>query len=315
VYVTGGKNAAENRALATRITHGLVNSGQYSAIERADAFLDQVAREMTTQRSGAIDDRQISELGRQAGAQFVCVGEILEVFGDHQVSARIINVVSVEVVASGVAEGALRNINDFAVLSNQVVASMLGVEQSTVTVPPSSRPTQQQAVHSWDDAELSVREDRVTSRSVPPPSPPPSSTANRGNSIAAYVYGGEDLRGNSVEELAVAVVSGLVRSGRYTQPHRGARERMQAGSRGRMLDDRDFCRIGVDAGVQFLVLIDIKRAGRGYSVWARLLDLNSCWVIATAEYAGLVRDDAEIRAAANTLSRELLNRRVGSRRH
>ena len=133
VYVTGGKNANENKALAARITHGLVNSGRYSAIERADAFLDQVAREMVAQRSGAIDDKQISELGRQAGANFVCVGEILEVFGDHQISARIINVVSVEVIASGVAEGALRNINDFAVLSNSVVASMLGVTPSAVT--------------------------------------------------------------------------------------------------------------------------------------------------------------------------------------
>jgi TolB-like protein len=309
VYVTGGKNAAENRALATRITHGLVNSGQYSAIERADAFLDQVAREMTTQRSGAIDDRQISELGRQAGAQFVCVGEILEVFGDHQVSARIINVVSVEVVASGVAEGALRNINDFAVLSNQVVASMLGVEQSTVTVPPSSSPAQQQAVHSWDDAELSVREDRATSRSVPPPSPPPSSTANRGNSIVAYVYGGEHIWGGSAEELAVTVVSGLVRSGRYTQPSRGTaeflREVDRLAGRGWIPEDRDFCRIGSGAGVQFLVIV---RMGRGNRVRARLLDLSNCQVIATAEYTGLVRNNTEIRAAANALSSELLQR-------
>jgi TolB-like protein len=150
VYVTGGKNANENKALAARITHGLVNSGRYSAIERADAFLDQVAREMVTQRSGAIDDKQISELGRQAGASFVCVGEILEVFGDHQISARIINVTTVEVVASGVAEGALRNINDFATLSNAVVASMLGVAPVTVTTPASvlvpTRPATQQTV-------------------------------------------------------------------------------------------------------------------------------------------------------------------------
>jgi len=138
VYVTGGKNASENKALAARMTHGLVNSGRYSAIERTDAFLDQVAKEMVTQRSGAIDDKQISELGRQAGANFVCVAEILAVFGDHQISARIINVVSVEVVASGVAEGALKNINDFAVLSNAVVASMLGLAPSAVTAPPPS---------------------------------------------------------------------------------------------------------------------------------------------------------------------------------
>jgi len=126
VYVTGGKTPAENRGLATRITHALVGSGRYRTIEREDVFLNQVAAELTTQRSGMIDDRQISQLGRMAGAQYVAVGEILELFGDHQISVRIINVESVEVVASGVAEGPLRNVSDFATLANAVSASLLG---------------------------------------------------------------------------------------------------------------------------------------------------------------------------------------------
>jgi TolB-like protein len=68
-----------------------VSSGRYNTIERSDAFLDQVAKEMITQRSGAVDDNQISELGRQAGADFVCIGEMLEAFGEWQISARIVN--------------------------------------------------------------------------------------------------------------------------------------------------------------------------------------------------------------------------------
>jgi len=131
VYVTGGKNANENKALSARITHALVSSGRYSTIERSDDFLDQVAKEMVTQRSGAIDDKQISKLGQQAGANFVCVGEILEAFGAHQISARIVNVESVEVTASGLASGQLRSMADFATLSDYVVASLLGVAQST----------------------------------------------------------------------------------------------------------------------------------------------------------------------------------------
>jgi len=169
VYVTGGKNASENKALAARMTHGLVNSGRYSAIERTDAFLDQVAKEMVTQRSGAIDDKQISELGRQAGANFVCVAEILAVFGDHQISARIINVVSVEVVASGVAEGALKNINDFAVLSNQVVASLLGVAQSAVTVSGTTTTSAGQAVTATPPSAQSVTVPTTTSNTITDP--------------------------------------------------------------------------------------------------------------------------------------------------
>jgi len=131
VYVTGGKNANENKVLSARITHALVGSGKYNTIERSDAFLDQVAKEMTAQRSGAIDDRQISELGLQAGANFVCIGEMIEAFGAHQISARIINVVSVEVVASGLASGNLRSMADFATLSDHVVGSLLGTAQTT----------------------------------------------------------------------------------------------------------------------------------------------------------------------------------------
>lgn len=126
VYVTGGNNAAENRALSANITNALVRSGRYTTIERTDVFLGQVEREMLTQRSGTVDDRQISRVGAQHGADFVCVAEILEAFGSHQLSARIINVVTAEVIASGVATGSLRTMDDLTSLSNSVTASILG---------------------------------------------------------------------------------------------------------------------------------------------------------------------------------------------
>ncbi|MDR2728991.1 MAG: hypothetical protein LBB56_07645 [Chitinispirillales bacterium] len=134
VYVTGGKTVNENQALGARITHALVSSGKYNTIERSDIFLDQVAKEMTAQRSGAIDDKQISKLGQQAGADFVCIGEMLEAFGAHQISARIVNVVSVEVIASGLASGSLKTMDDLATLSNQVVTSLLGLAQNIAPV-------------------------------------------------------------------------------------------------------------------------------------------------------------------------------------
>jgi len=99
VYVTGGKNASENNALAARIMDAFINSGRYRTIERADVFLNMVAIEHTTQRSGAIDDSQIVSLGRQAGAQFVCIAEIQPVFGAYQIVARIVNVETVDAIA------------------------------------------------------------------------------------------------------------------------------------------------------------------------------------------------------------------------
>jgi hypothetical protein len=140
-----------------------------------------------------------------------------------------------------------------------------------------------------------------------------------GNAIAAYVFGGEEMRGENGELLAEGVVNNLVATGRYSNPRRGAREffravdREQARNRGRMLEDRNFCRIGGDEGVQFLVIIDIESAGRGNSVWARLLDLDGCRILGTAEFTGLVRNTNEINAAARDLSNELVHRRMNRR--
>lgn len=124
VYVTGGKTADENNMFAGQVTHALVNSGYFMTIERADAFIEQVEREHATQRSGAIDDSQISRLGQQAGAQFVCIVQIVEAFGGHQISARIVNVENVVITHSGIALGELRSIDDFRWLSQEVVATL-----------------------------------------------------------------------------------------------------------------------------------------------------------------------------------------------
>ena len=143
------------------------------------------------------------------------------------------------------------------------------------------------------------------------------SRQQQGNAIAAYVFGAENSA--NAEELAEAVVNNLTADRRYAAPRRGAREffreadRAQARSRGRLLSDRDFCRIGDDFGVNFLVIIDIERQGRGNSVWARILDLGNCQVAATAEYTGPIRNTSEIRAGARALSNELLNARIGRR--
>jgi len=143
------------------------------------------------------------------------------------------------------------------------------------------------------------------------------SSGGGGNAVAAYVFGEENAR--NAEELADAVVNSLAQSAKYSKPRRGAREffreadKLQARNRGRLLDDRDFCRIGGDFEVQTLVIIDIEKAGRGNSIWARLLDLDNCRIVGTAEYTGLIRGTAEIMQAANALSKELQNRRIGKR--
>ena len=153
-----------------------------------------------------------------------------------------------------------------------------------------------------------------TAQQTPPPPPPP---AQRGNQIAAYVFGMEQAKLG--EDLSQYIVDGLANSKKYSQPRRGARgffqaaDREQAKNRGRMLEDRNFCKIGTDYEIEYLVIIDIQKAGRGNSVWARILDLETCNIIATGESTALIRNDAEARTVANDLVTQLLRRSVGKR--
>jgi hypothetical protein len=130
VYVTGDVSSNEKDALGTRMLASLVNSGRYMAIERSNAFLAEIDKEHIRQRSGAIDDSQISELGKQFGVKFVCIAAITPAFGDFQVSARIIDVETAVVVFIGESASPLKSMADLARVSDRVVKNMFGVRST-----------------------------------------------------------------------------------------------------------------------------------------------------------------------------------------
>jgi uncharacterized protein (TIGR02145 family) len=135
VYVTGDVPNNEKEALGTRILTSLVNSGRYIAIERSNAFLAEIEKEHVKQRSGDIDDSQISALGKQFGVKFVCIAAITPAFGAFQVSARIVNVETAVVVFIGESASPLKTLEDLALVSDQVVKNMFS-GQTTPTSKP-----------------------------------------------------------------------------------------------------------------------------------------------------------------------------------
>jgi hypothetical protein len=139
VYVTGDVSENEKTALGTRMLASFVNSGRYRGIERSGAFLAEIQREQTTQRSGAIDDSQISELGKQFGVRFVCIAAITPAFGSFQVSARIVDVETAEVVFIGEAFSPLSSAADLTQVSDEVVKVMFR-EQTVVKPEPIIEP-------------------------------------------------------------------------------------------------------------------------------------------------------------------------------
>ncbi|GBU21478.1 hypothetical protein R80B4_01371 [Fibrobacteres bacterium R8-0-B4] len=125
VYVTGDKTVGEKKALGDKLLTALVNSGKFIAIERSKEFLDEIDNEQRKQREGSVDENQISKLGRQFGVHYVCVANIIEAFGGHQVSARIINVETAVVVAMGEDDSPLRNMDDLASVSFRIARTLL----------------------------------------------------------------------------------------------------------------------------------------------------------------------------------------------
>ncbi|MCL2689950.1 MAG: CsgG/HfaB family protein [Chitinispirillia bacterium] len=127
VYVIGdGVSNNTKNALGTRLLASLVNSGRYNGIERSDSFLAEIEKEQIKQRSGAIDDSQISALGRQFGVKFVCIANITPVLGAFQISARVVNVETAEIAFIGESGSNLRSLNDLEQVADQVVKKMFG---------------------------------------------------------------------------------------------------------------------------------------------------------------------------------------------
>jgi len=126
VYVTGDVSENEKSALATIMLAALVNSGRYIGIERSESFLAKLNEEHVKQRSGAIDDGQISALGKQFGVKYICVAAITPALGAFQVSARIIDVESAAIVFIGEANSPLKTIDDLTRVSDEVVMIMFG---------------------------------------------------------------------------------------------------------------------------------------------------------------------------------------------
>ncbi|MDR3013221.1 MAG: hypothetical protein LBU70_08435 [Chitinispirillales bacterium] len=288
-YVFGEENARNAEELAEALVTRLANARAYSAPRRgARGFFREVeqAQARLDRRGRLLDDRDFCRIGTDYELNYLTVIDIEKAGRGNSIFARILNLSNCSVVASAEFTGLIRNTAEINAAADAL-----------------SRDLQRRQV---------IRRGGQVVAAPPPPPP-----ARRGNQIAAYVFGEENSQ--NAEALAESIVNGLVASPNYSAPRRGAREffreadRAQARQRNRLLEDRDFCRIGTDFEIEYLTVIDIERAGRGNSVWARILDLETCRVIATGESTALIRNAAEIRAVSDEIVRELLNRRIGTR--
>ena len=123
VYVTG-KETEINKVLGDKLVAAFAKSGKYIAIERTASFLAELSKEQSYQRTGAVDDNELSRLGKQFGVQLVCVTDISDVFGEKYVSARLIDVESAEVVNTSNTNSKLDNMNDLLTVADNIAKEL-----------------------------------------------------------------------------------------------------------------------------------------------------------------------------------------------
>lgn len=127
VYVTGGTDAGINKVLGDKLVEAFVKSGNYTAVERTSSFLDELSKEQTQPNINNINDSELSRLGRQFGVQLVCVAEVSDVLGEKYISARLIDVESVEVLTtSNSGNASIKTMSDLIALSEKLSRELSG---------------------------------------------------------------------------------------------------------------------------------------------------------------------------------------------
>ena len=123
VYVTGQQSGI-NKVLGDQLVAAFAKSGKYIAIERTASFLAELGKEQNYQRTGAVDDNELSRLGKQFGVQLVCVADVSDVFGEKYVSARLIDVESAEVVNTSNASSPLSNMAELLKVTDKLTKEL-----------------------------------------------------------------------------------------------------------------------------------------------------------------------------------------------
>lgn len=129
VYVTGDDPI--NSIMGDHLVDGIAHNGKYIAVERTASFLNELVKEQSYQQTGAVDDNEISRLGKQFGVDYVCVATPFDVWGEKYISARMIDVERAEVIATSSANGKIENSTQFLALLSTLTKGLLqSFEQS-----------------------------------------------------------------------------------------------------------------------------------------------------------------------------------------
>lgn len=145
VYVTGDQEQAIKKVLGSKMVTYITDNDGFTAVERTADFLSALSSEHDYQASGEVSNSQIIKLGQQFGAGYVAVVDVSELFGELFISARMIDVMTSQVIASFEASDAANNMSDLTSLANKVADGLILAPERKQKEREQQRVAQEQA--------------------------------------------------------------------------------------------------------------------------------------------------------------------------
>ena len=269
VYVTG--NDPINDILGSRLVDGIARSGKYIAIERTASFLSELSKEQNYQTTGAVDDSEISRLGKQFGVDYVCVASTFDVWGSEKyISTRMIDVETAEVVVSSSSNGSIAS-------SSQLITALNTLSDGLLS--------------SFEQSKLS------TAKKV-------AVYVNRtGNKDVDIILGDQLVAGfaQSGRYFAIERTQGFLNqlSKEQDYQHTGA------------VDDAELTRLGKQFGVDYVCIAKTSQLFGDYFISTRLIDVETATVVNSWNKEGAQLSNAQgVVTAAQEIAGKLSGRTI-----
>lgn len=264
VYVIG-EDAGINKVLGSKLVSAIARSDEYSAIERTTAFLDELSKEQDYQRTGAVDDSNLSRLGKQFGAQYVCVATVSDAFNEKYLSARLIDVETAQVERTASSNGTIQTLDDIVsaadAISNELLSSL----------------TNGRKADSKKVAVYIVKSDAAK---------------NIGRVLGDKLVAGFTNSGRYIAiERTNSFLSQLSKEQKY----------QRAGA----VDNEDISRLGKQFGVQYVCVADVVDVLGEKFVSARLVDVETAEVVNSHDVGGKLKDMNSCLNVANEIASNL----------
>ena len=251
VYVTG--NDPINDIVSSRLMDGIAKSGKYLAIERTASFLGELSKEQNYQSTGAVDDNEISRLGKQFGVDYVCVASAFDVWGaEKYISTRLIDVESAEVIVSSSSNGSIAS-------SSELIAALNTLSDGLLS--------------SFEQSKLSTAKKVAVY------------VSRTGNKDVDIILGDQLVAGfaHSGRYFAIERTQGFLNqlSKEQDYQHTGA------------VDDAELTRLGKQFGVHYVCIAKTSQIFGDYFISTRLIDVETATVVNSWNLEGAQLSNAQ----------------------